>query len=80
MTEDAIRRSKLFLDLETNLKNQIKQQKEEFENELNAVKNTYEGEKVFSSVNKNAMKILLGGLAVSSATVNLLQKIYLIKA
>lgn len=58
VTEDAIRRSKLFLDLETNLKNQIKQQKEEFENELKTVKNTYEGEKVYSSVNKNAMKIL----------------------
>ncbi|MNR17840.1 hypothetical protein D3C85_1345270 [compost metagenome] len=31
------------------------------------------------NISKNAMKILLGGLAVSSATVNLLQKIYLIK-
>lgn len=58
VTEDAIRRSKLFLDMETNLKNQIKEKEETFQKELTTVKNTYEGEKIFSSVNKSAMKIL----------------------
>lgn len=59
-TEDAIRRSKLYLDLEANLKKEIKQLKTQHDEELNNVKKSYESEKVFSTVNKNAMDILHG--------------------
>lgn len=58
VTDDAIRRSKLFLDVEANLKNKIKELETAHVEEIQTIKSSYEGEKVFSSVNKNAMKIL----------------------
>ena len=57
-SEDAVRRSKTFLDMESNFKNEIKNLKESYQNEVDTIKSVYEGEKVFSAVNKSAMQIL----------------------
>ena len=58
ITEDAIRRSKLYLDLEANAKKEKTNLLEEYQNKIDEIKSTYEGEKVFSTVNKNAMSVL----------------------
>ena len=60
VTEDAIRKSKLFLDLEANSKAEAKRLKEVHQEELNQIKSNYEGEKIFSTVNKKAMEVLKG--------------------
>lgn len=71
VTEDAIRRSKLFLDLESKLKSEIKELKTQHQNEVDTIKKSYEGEKILSSVNANAMKILneLNPILPSNATI-----------
>lgn len=58
ITEDAIRRSKIYLDLENRAKNEIKELKTQHQQEVDNIKSVYEGEKIFSSVNKNAIQIL----------------------
>lgn len=71
VTEDAIRRSKLFLDLESKLKSEIKDLKTQHQNEVDTIRKSYEGEKILSSVNANAMKILneLNPILPSNATI-----------
>lgn len=58
VTEDAIRKSKIYLDLEANARKEKKQLTEEAQRQLQEIKSTYEGEKTFSSVNKKAIKLL----------------------
>ena len=57
-SEDDIRKSKIYLDLETKLKNEIKELKTNHTKEVETIKNSYEGEKVLSAVNKSAMNVL----------------------
>lgn len=58
LTEEAIRKSKIYLDLEANAKKEKKQLTEEAQKQIQDIKSTYEGEKIFSSVNKKAIKLL----------------------
>lgn len=60
VTEDAIRKSKLYLDLEANSRTEVNKLKEVHQEEVKQIKSNYEGEKVLSSVNKKAMGILKG--------------------
>lgn len=57
-TEEAIRRSKTYLDLEAEYKDKVKQLEKEKETAISEIKSDYEGEKLFSKVNKTALDIL----------------------
>lgn len=60
ITEDAIKRSRVFQDMESNLKNQIKTAKTEYEAKINEIQDGYKAEKTFSNVSQKALQIFNG--------------------
>ena len=60
ITEDAIKRSKVFQDMESNLKNQIKTVKTEYETKINEIQDGYKAEQTFSNVSQKALQIFNG--------------------
>ena len=57
LTEDAIKRSKVFQDMESNLKKQITTVKTEYETKINEIQDGYKAEKTFSNVSQKALQI-----------------------
>ena len=60
LTEDAIKRSKVFQDMESNLKKQITTVKTEYETKINEIQDGYKAEKTFSNVSQKALQIFNG--------------------
>lgn len=60
LTEDAIKRSKVFQDMESNLKKQIKQTETDFQNKINEIQDGYKAEQTFSNVSQKALQIFNG--------------------
>lgn len=60
VTEDAIKRSKVFQDMESNLKKQITTVKTEYETKINEIQDGYKAEQTFSNVSQKALKIFNG--------------------
>ena len=60
LTEDAIKRSKVFQDMESNLKNQITTVKTEYETKINEIQDGYKAEQTFSNVSQKALQIFNG--------------------
>ena len=60
ITEDAIKRSKVFQDMESNLKKQITTVKTEYETKINEIQDGYKAEKTFSNVSQKALQIFNG--------------------
>lgn len=60
ITDDAIKRSKVFQDMESNLKKQITTVKTDYENKINAIQDGYKAEQVFSNVQQKALQIFNG--------------------
>lgn len=60
LTEDAIKRSKVFQDMESNLKKQITTVKSEYETKINEIQDGYKAEKTFSNVSQKALQIFNG--------------------
>ena len=60
ITEDAIKRSKVFQDMESNLKKQIKQTETDFQNKINEIQDGYKAEQTFSNVSQKALQIFNG--------------------
>ena len=60
VTEDAIKRSKVFQDMESNLKKQIKQTETDFQNKINEIQDGYKAEQTFSNVSQKALQIFNG--------------------
>ena len=60
LTEDAIKRSKVFQDMESNLKKQITTVKTEYETKINEVQDGYKAEQTFSNVSQKALQIFNG--------------------
>ena len=59
-TEDAIKRSKVFQDMESNLKKQIKQTETDYQNKINEIQDGYKAEQTFSNVSQKALQIFNG--------------------
>jgi hypothetical protein len=60
LTEDAIKRSKVFQDMESNLKKQITTVKTEYETKVNEIQDGYKAEQTFSNVSQKALQIFNG--------------------
>lgn len=60
LTEDAIKRSKVFQDMESNLKKQITTVKNEYETKINEIQDGYKAEQTFSNVSQKALQIFNG--------------------
>jgi len=60
LTEDAIKRSKVFQDMESNLKKQITNVKTEYETKINEIQDGYKAEQTFSNVSQKALQIFNG--------------------
>ena len=60
LTEDAIKRSKVFQDMESNLKKQITTVKTEYETKINEIQDGYKAEQTFSDVSQKALQIFNG--------------------
>ena len=60
VTEDAIKRSKVFQDMESNLKKQVTTVKTEYETKINEIQDGYKAEKTFSNVSQKALQIFNG--------------------
>lgn len=60
ITEDAIKRSKVFQDMESNLKKQVTTVKTEYETKINEIQDGYKAEKTFSNVSQKALQIFNG--------------------
>ena len=60
LTEDAIKRSKFYQDLESNAKTQVKTLKDEYEEKIKSINDGYEYEKTFSDVSQKALTIFNG--------------------
>ena len=60
ITEDAIKRSKVFQNMESNLKKQITTVKTEYETKINEIQDGYKAEKTFSNVSQKALQIFNG--------------------
>lgn len=60
VTEDAIKRSKVFQDMESNLKKQITTVKTEYETKINEIQDGYKAEQTFSNVSQKALQIFNG--------------------
>ena len=60
LTEDVIKRSKVFQDMESNLKKQITTVKTEYETKINEIQDGYKAEKTFSNVSQKALQIFNG--------------------
>ena len=60
LTEDVIKRSKVFQDMESNLKKQIKQTETDFQNKINEIQDGYKAEQTFSNVSQKALQIFNG--------------------
>ena len=60
VTEDAIKRSKVFQNMERNLKNQITTVKTEYETKINEIQDGYKAEKTFSNVSQKALQLFNG--------------------
>ena len=60
VTEDAIKRSKVFQDMESNLKKQITTVKNEYETKINEIQDGYKAEQTFSNVSQKALQIFNG--------------------
>ena len=60
LTEDAIKRSKVFQDMESNLKKQNTTVKTEYETKINEIQDGYKAEQTFSNVSQKALQIFNG--------------------
>lgn len=60
LTEDVIKRSKVFQDMESNLKKQIATVKTEYETKINEIQDGYKAEQTFSNVSQKALQIFNG--------------------
>ena len=60
LTEDAIKRSKVFQDMESNLKKQVTTVKTEYETKINEKQDGYKAEQTFSNVSQKALQIFNG--------------------
>lgn len=60
ITEDAIKRSKVFQDMESNLKKQVTTVKTEYETKINEIQDGYKAEQTFSNVSQKALQIFNG--------------------
>ena len=60
VTEDAIKRSKVFQDMESNLKKQITTVKTDYETKINEIQDGYKAEQTFSNVSQKALQIFNG--------------------
>lgn len=60
LTEDVIKRSKVFQDMESNLKKQITTVKTEYETKINEIQDGYKAEQTFSNVSQKALQIFNG--------------------
>lgn len=60
LTEDAIKRSKVFQDMESNLKKQVTTVKTEYETKINEIQDGYKAEQTFSNVSQKALQIFNG--------------------
>lgn len=60
VTEDAIKRSKVFQDMESNLKKQIKQTETDYQAKINEIQDGYKAEQTFSNVSQKALQIFNG--------------------
>ena len=60
LTEDSIKRSKVFQDMESNLKKQITTVKTEYETKINEIQDGYKAEQTFSNVSQKALQIFNG--------------------
>ena len=60
LTEDVIKRSKVFQDMESNLKKQVTTVKTEYETKINEIQDGYKAEKTFSNVSQKALQIFNG--------------------
>ena len=60
LTEDAIKRSKVFQDMESNLKKQIKQTETDYQAKINEIQDGYKAEQTFSNVSQKALQIFNG--------------------
>ena len=60
ITEDVIKRSKVFQDMESNLKKQITTVKNEYETKINEIQDGYKAEQTFSNVSQKALQIFNG--------------------
>ena len=60
VTEDTIKRSKVFQDMESNLKKQITTVKTEYETKINEIQDGYKAEQTFSNVSQKALQIFNG--------------------
>ena len=60
ITEDAIKRSKVFQDMESNLKKQITTVKTDYETKINEIQDGYKAEQTFSNVSQKALQIFNG--------------------
>ena len=60
VTEDAIKRSKVFQDMESNLKKQVTTVKTEYETKINEIQDGYKAEQTFSNVSQKALQIFNG--------------------
>lgn len=60
LTEDAIKRSKFYQDLESNAKTQVKTLKDEYEEKIKSINDGYLYEKTFSDVSQKALTIFNG--------------------
>ena len=60
ITEDAIKRSKVFQDMESNLKRQIKQTETDYQTKINEIQDGYKAEQTFSNVSQKALQIFNG--------------------
>ena len=60
LTEDAIKRSKFYQDLESNAKTQVKTLKDEYEEKIKSIEDGYQYEKTFSEVQQKALTVFNG--------------------
>ena len=60
LTEDVIKRSKVFQDMESNLKKQVTTVKTEYETKINEIQDGYKAEQTFSNVSQKALQIFNG--------------------
>ena len=60
LTEDVIKRSKVFQDMESNLKKQIKQTETDYQAKINEIQDGYKAEQTFSNVSQKALQIFNG--------------------
>lgn len=60
VTEDTIRRSKIYLDLESKAKKDVETLTSDFEKQINEIKSSHDYEKTFSNVQQKALQVFNG--------------------